>query len=152
MAKSKSISKIKKIKVHSWRLCPGGAHWVSEHSRKTSKGAARVKGHCRLNSSRKDQIYSGELIHISEKYFSKLLELPRADNLDFKYRGNKYDILIAGWTTYWNDVLAPDERLDPNLVKALIATESGFHLDAKVRAGKRAFAGFTGKGKQPLQN
>lgn len=63
---------------------------------------------------------------------------PTPDNLDFKYRGNRYDTIIAGWTKYWNDVLKPDEDLDPNLVKALIATESGFDIEAKIKAGKKA--------------
>jgi hypothetical protein len=34
--------------------------------------------------------------------------------------------LIAGWVQYWNDILKPDIPLDPNLVKALIASESRF--------------------------
>jgi len=37
-----------------------------------------------------------------------------------------YDDLIAGWTKYWNDVLKPEEKLHPNVVKALIASESSF--------------------------
>lgn len=49
----------------------------------------------------------------------------------FKANGNKYDILIRGWTQFWNDILSPDDRLDANLVKALIASESGFQLNPK---------------------
>ena len=33
---------------------------------------------------------------------------------------------IFGWTKYWNEVLRPNDSLDPNLVKALIASESSF--------------------------
>ena len=39
---------------------------------------------------------------------------------------SQYDPLIAGWTQYCNNILKPDEPLDPNLVKALIYTESRF--------------------------
>jgi hypothetical protein len=46
--------------------------------------------------------------------------------LGFGDKGSKYDDFIAGWVQYWNDILKPDELLDPNLVKALIASESGF--------------------------
>lgn len=38
----------------------------------------------------------------------------------------EYDDLISGWVQYWNNVIRPDTPLDPNLVKALIATESSF--------------------------
>ena len=130
--------KLNKPKAHPWRICPGGEHWVGPHSRREPKGTVQVKGYCRANPSRKDQIYSVELNHIAEKYFSKIKVQPKADNLDFKYRGNRYDLLIAGWTQYWNDVLAPGENLDPNLVKALIATESDFDRMAKIKAGKKA--------------
>lgn len=43
-----------------------------------------------------------------------------------KHYNGQYDPLIAEWTQYWNDILKPHEPLDPNLVKALIYTESGF--------------------------
>ena len=35
--------------------------------------------------------------------------------------------MIAGWAQYWSDVLSPNDPVDPNLVKALIASESGFN-------------------------
>jgi Transglycosylase SLT domain len=138
MAIRKPSGRTKKPKSHAWRICPGGEHWVSTHPRRTRKGVTQVDGHCRLNPSRKDQIYSEELSQIAEKYFSKIDTQPKADNLGFNYRGNRYDILIAGWTKYWNEVLLPKEHLDSNLVKALIATESGFDREAKIKAGKKA--------------
>lgn len=49
---------------------------------------------------------------------------PGQDDTDYD---GQYDALIAGWTQYWNDILKPDEPLDPNLVKALIYTESTFN-------------------------
>lgn len=117
-------------------MCPGGEHWVSSYTKLS--GTVQVRGHCRLNPSLKDQIYAEELHKISHKYFSDVEEKPTVDNLGFKYRGNKFDDEIAGWTKYWNDVLSPDEPLSPNLVKALIGTESGFDRTAKVKAGKKA--------------
>lgn len=138
MAKNKPVKKTKKSKSHPWRMCPGGEHWVTTHPRHLPKGLTQVSGHCRTNRSRKDQIYIEELMQIAEKYFSKVKLQPKADNLDFKYKGNRYDSLIAGWTKYWNEVLSSKENLDPNLVKALIATESGFNPKAKIKAGKKA--------------
>ena len=40
--------------------------------------------------------------------------------------GNTYDSLIRGWTQYWNEVFKPKIFLDPNIIKALIASESSF--------------------------
>lgn len=129
-----------KERSHPWRPCPGGEHWVREHPRKSSKSKkiTIVDGHCRINRSKKDQIYKDELDYISEKYFSNLQELPTNDNLGHKWLGNRYDNLIAGWTQYWNEILQPDSPLDPNLVKALISTESSFIKTTDIFAGKRA--------------
>lgn len=131
--------KQKKEKTHPWRKCSTGKHWVSAHPRRSkSNKVTIVDGHCRLNRSKKDQIYSDELILITNEHFEKVSFLPTKDNLGYKWLGNKYDHYIAGWTKYWNEVLAPDEPLDPNLVKALIATESSFKKDGEAYAGKRA--------------
>ena len=51
----------------------------------------------------------------------RLTKFPKADN---------YDKLILGWVSYWNGVFKPKDPLDPNLVKALMATESGFNEKA----------------------
>ncbi len=83
MAKNKPKSK--KSKSHPWRICPGSEHWVVTHPRLVSKGVTQVSGYCRANRSRKDQIYIEELLHIAEKYFSKVKLQPKADILDFKY-------------------------------------------------------------------
>lgn len=138
MAKRKSPKKVKKQKSHPWRICPAGEHWVVTHPRKVPKGLTQVSGYCRTNPSGKDQVYSEELKKIVLEHFNEIKLRATPDNLDFKYRGNRYDVLIAGWTKYWNDVLKPDDKLDPNLVKALIATESGFDNEAKIKAGRKA--------------
>lgn len=50
----------------------------------------------------------------------KLLEYPNAD---------KYDDLLGVWTDYFNKKFPSDSLLDPDVVKALIGSESGFKLD-----------------------
>lgn len=121
---------------HPWRLCPSGQHWVRLHSR---SNAPSVKGYCRTNFSHKDQIYPFEMNEIAESRFSKLRkgDLPN-QGLEEYDGSNAYDPLIGGWTRFWNEVLQPDVPLDPNLVKALIATESRFKVKAEIWAGKRA--------------
>lgn len=52
--------------------------------------------------------------------------LPRQGLLTEYQDEKKFDEFIAGWTKYWNEVMQSQDPLDANLVKALIATESGF--------------------------
>ncbi len=119
-------------KVHPWRMCPYGQHWVRTHplhvppSKKYPDGHVTTRhAHCARNPSGKDELYPDEIREISAQHFSDLKNKPCHLSLKFK-NGNKYDDLIAGWVQYWNDVLMPDVSLDPNLVKALVASESGF--------------------------
>jgi hypothetical protein len=44
---------------------------------------------------------------------------------------DNYDVEIRGWVKYWNDIFKFDDPLDPNLVKALIATGSSFDIEPK---------------------
>ena len=133
---NKKKSKKNRDKPHDWRLCPYGEHWVTTHplhippSEKNSLGSITTrKGHCARNPSGKDQLYPDEIKAISERQFRDLKNKPCSLNLNFE-NGSKYDDLIAGWTQYWNEVLQPKIPLEPNIVKALIASESGFKPDA----------------------
>ena len=122
-------------KTHAWRLCSPGEHWVRTHSlkvppsRKDPNGSMTTRhGHCAANPTGKDQLYRDEIQEIASENFSKLKEGPCPDDLGFRgrHKGNEYDGLIAGWTKYWNDVFKPSTPLDPDIVKALVASESGF--------------------------
>jgi hypothetical protein len=91
--------------------------------------------HCARNPSGKDQLYPEEIQEISKQNFSKVKNRPCSLPLKFGAKGSKYDEQIAGWVQYWNDLMKPDVPLNPNLVKALIASESGF--DPTVLANKK---------------
>lgn len=128
--------------VHPWRLCPYGEHWVKTHPMQVPPSKAHPEGsvttrheHCARNPSGKDHLYPEEIQEIANKNFSGLKYRPCALNLGYGQKGNKYDDLIAGWVQYWNDVLKPDDPLDPNLVKALIASESQF--EPEILANKK---------------
>ncbi len=133
----------KKLKnTHKWRLCPPGEHWRRTHPLKIPPGKKNPAGgvitrygHCVHNPTGKDQLYPDEIQEMAKQNFSKIKEKPCPIDLRFKNKGNQYDDLIAGWTQYWNDVLKPDTPLDPNIVKALIASESGF--DPQILANKK---------------
>lgn len=118
-----------------WRPCTIGQHWVREHdktvipSEKNPDGTTHVRGHCRNNRSHRDQLYPEEMGNMAQEFFLGLEGPPSSNKLGFDEpgrEGDAYDDLIRGWTKYWNDILEPEEPLDPNLVKALIASESGF--------------------------
>lgn len=145
---AKSSEKIKTpiVKsVHPWRLCPYGEHWVRTHEMHVPPSKTHPTGymttrheHCARNPSGKDQLYPDEIQEISQKKFSEIKNKPCPNDLGFKNKlvdGNQYDDLIAGWTQYWNEILQPEIPLDPNVVKALIASESRF--DPKLLANKR---------------
>lgn len=143
MAKKINSNKtVKNQSIHPWRLCPPGRHWVREHSmhippsNKNPGGSTTIRhAHCANNPSGKDQLYPDEIQEMALKNFSQVKEKPCPLDLGFQGSGTQYDDLIAGWTKYWNDVLSPQEPLSSNIVKALIASESGF--DSKMLANKK---------------
>ncbi|MBN1114934.1 MAG: lytic transglycosylase domain-containing protein [Oligoflexia bacterium] len=123
-------------KTHKWRQCPLGEHWVITHPMHTKSGKVTTRrGHCAKNPSKKDQIYTDELNYIADRYFEKLSGPPAKKALNYP-QGNKFDKYIRGWCKYWNDIFKPEELLDPDLVKALIATESGFRATIIIKDGR----------------
>jgi hypothetical protein len=73
--------------------------------------------------------YSAEdLKEINQRYQTKGITFPTENSLKYP-DGNRYDKLIAIWVDYFNKKLppvSPYAPLDPNIIKALIASESGF--------------------------
>ena len=121
---------------HKWRICPIGSHLVKAHTRKTRQGKkVAVKAYCQNNRSKLDVLNSAEISIIATNHFGNVKEQPCPRMYEFGNREN-VDLLIAGWTKYWNEVLKPSIPLSPNVVKALIASESSF-INLKARpAGK----------------
>jgi predicted nucleotidyltransferase len=115
--------------LHSWRACPYGQHWVVRHPRyPVGRQLQDVDGHCRKNPSGKDILKGDEI-----DFISKVSPFQDTRPLPCPYKGsgilstaNQYDVLIAGWCKYWNDIFKPDRPLEPNFVKALIYSESKF--------------------------
>lgn len=137
-----TVSEIGKLdKAHPWRLCPLGKHYVREHkehippSKKHPTGETIIRhAHCANNPLRqngrqiKDVMLFDELQIITKTQFSLLEGAPTAKVLKYP-RADEFDELIRGWVSYWNEVYEPKYLLDPNLVKALIASESSFNPD-----------------------
>ena len=133
--------RVESDKSHSWRLCPIGEHWVTDHPLWVPSTDKRPgyhttrEGHCAANPTRgktkviKDYLTAEEMHMIADKHFSDLSGPPASEKLpEYVFGADKFDHFIRGWVKYWNDIFKPDEPLDPDLVKALIATESDFRL------------------------
>jgi uncharacterized protein with HEPN domain len=130
---------------HPWKICSSGETYVHEavvheHLRAGHDVREHLRNeHCRINQKSSKIILTPEEVRvIGNLYFSNLRTSLSSFDLGFRGKGNKYDKLIAGWVQYWNEVLNPSEPLNPNIVKALIATESGFNPEAN--KGKRGAA------------
>ena len=120
-----------------WRVCPIGEHWVRRHLKHLHSGKATDHdGHCRKNPSKKDLLKGDEmkLIAGSELFLNPKVKVSK-NHLKMQLvsleKQNQYDVLISGWTAYWNDIFQLKTPLHPNYVKALIATESTFNSKAK---------------------
>jgi hypothetical protein len=129
-------------KAHSWRLCSIGEHWVTDHhlwvppTDKRPGYYTTRDGHCAVNPMRgkskvvTDYLTAEEMQVMADKYFTNLSGPPAFGKLpEYIVGADNFDPFIRGWTKYWNDIFKPDELLDADLVKALIATESGFRLN-----------------------
>lgn len=109
-----------------WRVCPLGQYWVSRHDRPYPSGISDVDGYCRSYKKNKDVIHFDELRLIE---MTKLFNEALTPN-SFKTRpewGKEFDKKIAGWVRYWNETLELKNKIDPNIIKALIASESSFN-------------------------
>ncbi len=116
MAKSKN--KITTVRQHPRRVKP---------SNKNPKGITIVDQHQRrLPGTYLDE---KEIYKIVNGYSFKKLKFPKPDSLDYK-NGNKFDESIAVWADYFNKLFKIDPPLDPDMVKALIASESSFDPNA----------------------
>ncbi len=138
---SQTIEGVEAKKTHKWRKCPIGEHWVTDHplwvpaTDKRPGYYTSRDGHCADNPTRgktrtiEDYLSPEEMQIIADKYFTNLSGLPTAGKLAEYDDADNFDEFIRGWTQYWNDIFKPETRLDPDLVKALIATESTFQLN-----------------------
>lgn len=69
-----------------------------------------------------------EIDKIVKGYDLKKIIHPKSNRLSYS-DSDKYDELMAIWTDYFNKKFPSDSLLDPDVVKALIGSESGFDID-----------------------
>jgi len=75
-------------KVHPWRRCSKGKHFVKAHtayippSKKHPNGIEeKVHAHCADNFSHKDELSFSEIEYIDKKYFKTVSNLPASNVL-----------------------------------------------------------------------
>lgn len=110
--------KITIVKEHSRKVAvskknPEGVTIVDEHSRRLPGTYLDIK----------------EIEKILKNYNLTHLIYPATGKLSEYSDADKYDNLIAIWTDYFNKKFPSDALLDPDVIKALIGSESGFELD-----------------------
>ena len=124
-------------KAHPWRICPLGKHFVRTHLEHIPPSKTHPQGevitrheHCAQNPSHKDMLSLDEIHAIATHYFENLPGPPTAGVLIKFHKADNYDALIRGWVRYWNEIFDFEVPLNPNLIKALMATESSFDEQA----------------------
>lgn len=137
-------------KTHPWRVCAIGEHWKRDHplkvpiSEKNPEGYTIRDGHCHGNPTKRkgrsiqDYLHPDEIHLITQIYAAKAFPRPAQGKLKEFPKADHYDDAIAVWVQYWNEVFKPEEYLDPNLLKALIASESSFEPIPKEQYAGRA--------------
>ncbi len=70
-----------------------------------------------------------EIEAVFKNYDRNGLIYPTTNKLSKYKNADKYDEVIAVWTDYFNKKFKAKPPLDPDVVKALIASESGFRAD-----------------------
>ena len=120
---------------HPWRICPLGSNFVKGHTRKTKKGTTNVTAHCRRNRISREVLNLDEIHEMFRRNKSWVTSFPKDNDLGFA-SGNTYNLLIGLWTQFWNEVYQTNPQLDPNWVKALMATESGFNPTAHLKTAR----------------
>jgi hypothetical protein len=120
---------------HPWRVCPLGSNFVKEHTRKTKNGLITVAAHCRRDRISREVLNLDEIQEMFQRNEDLVTSIPKGNNLGFT-SGNAYDVLIGLWTQFWNEIYQTNPPLDPNWVKALIATESSFNPNAHLKTAR----------------
>jgi predicted nucleotidyltransferase len=135
--KKKLWDKKDAIVYSPWRVCPIGQHWVREHPKTGNRDT--TDPHCRWNKSRHDILKTDEIHLIAQSGIFKNVSIKASpNNLKFPHFKPYFDELINGWCAYWNYTLKAKDPIHPNLVKALLATESGFEVNPKGGKGDTA--------------
>lgn len=68
---------------------------------------------------------------MAKNYDLKGVKMPSSGKLSEFSHSDDYDNVIGIWTDYFNKKFFSESPLDPDAVKALMASESGFNPEAR---------------------
>lgn len=123
-------------KQHDWKICQAGSYFVKAHYKVINSKKHHWSAHCRKGKSTKSVLNLDEIHEISKNFNKTKLKMPT----EYKFRssiGNKYDLLIAGWSKYWQDVFKVQSKISPTFIKTLMMSESGFRKDVTATTHNR---------------
>lgn len=101
-------------------------------SLKNPKGVTIVDKHLRHFDGA--SLNRKQIKNIVSNYSLSKLIYPSVNNLNFSQK-KQYDTLIAIWCDFFNKQFPNKARLDPNILKALIASETGFRENPQENKG-----------------
>ncbi len=103
---------------------------VKEHRRKVNVTKKNPDGYTIVDRHERNivgrYLIPEDLESIFKLYDKKKIKYPTANKLNEYKNADQYDELIAVWCDYFSHILGLVPSLDPNVIKALIASESGF--------------------------
>ena len=93
-----------------------------------------------------------EIGQVFKNYERRGIFYPTSGKIPEHKNSDKYDELIAVWTAFFNEKLKTDPPLNPDIFKALLASESGFRLHTPENKIAFGIAQITKQAWEILQN
>ncbi len=115
----KTIKKVTKVRSHTMNV---------PVSKKNPTGKTIRDEHLRHFSG--NYLNREDIEQSFKDYNQKDIPYPTSGKILDHKTADDYDELIAVWTDYFNKILRVNPPLDPDVFKALIASESGFRIHA----------------------
>ncbi|MCT4642024.1 MAG: transglycosylase SLT domain-containing protein [Bacteriovoracaceae bacterium] len=135
MSKKKFSIKIKKPKKSL--MCPVGYHVVKAHPRVCKNGTKTwVDEHIRKNRAKYRMFLSENLNYL---YWNNKITFKKLNAIKGFPGYHELDSIISFWTTYWFGKYKV--KIDPLLVKTIIAIESSFNPKADPKSAKSSAYG-----------
>ena len=107
--------------------CKPGYHYVQQHFRISKNGIKHVvDAHCRKNPKHKKNFLFASNLNYIFYHESNKFKYHRLNKIKGYSDNGQYDKLIQFWLQHWESKGLIKDKIDPLLIKAIIAVESSF--------------------------